>query len=238
MLAEATDRPEDLLPRWGGIRQTDGCRHVGDDLVRASGALQAGRKLGACLLARVAIGDATRGADDLADRPVGDALSVGEAATTQHGHTVSDAADQLVDQARLPDPGSAEEGEQVHCSLSRGALERLPQRGQLALPAYQRRIEVVNPRAATGGYRDQSEGGHRVDLALERQLLDRVGRHRLAHQPFGGRPDQDLPGGRGLLQPCGDIHCIAGHEQLTSVARRPLPPRCSLQSASGGSRAE
>ena len=61
--------------------------------------------------------------------------------TAQDGRLVAKAANELVDQARLPDPGRAEDADQVAAALGGRPFEQPQQQLLLALPA----DEIVPP---------------------------------------------------------------------------------------------
>ena len=70
---------------------------------------------------------------DLDQRPVGDPLAVGEAATTQDVGHAADAIEEVADKARLADPRGAEQREQSAGAVGDGILVVAPQPLTLAL---------------------------------------------------------------------------------------------------------
>ena len=69
-------------------------------------------------------------------------------------------------------------------------------------------------RNAAVGDRQQLVGRKRLCLASQRQRLDGLDLDGIAYEAIRHLSDQDLVGRRGLLEPRGDIHCVAGDESL------------------------
>ena len=85
-----------------------------------------------------------------AKRPVGDALAVGQAAADEHVRR-REPLDELGEQARLPDPGGAEQGHELRRALALDAGRDGAQDGELLVPADERRGQPGD--AARGGRR-------------------------------------------------------------------------------------
>jgi hypothetical protein len=109
-------------------------------------------------------------------------------------------------------------------------LEGLDEDLQFRLPADHR--EPATPRRpACCGTLEQPECRDGVDLALDAQRLDRLGRHGMVRQSPRRFREQDLASGRGLLEARTDVHGIAkrqaltgrrpGHQDLSGVHARP-----------------
>ena len=122
---------------------------------------------------------------------------------------------ELLDQPALADPPLAEDGHQVGPGRLARALERLEQEGELAPPADHGDRPPVRP------------GGEPLrrpspDLALEAPGRDdprRAERHRQVGQLPGDLVGKDLSGLGRLLEPLGEVHGRAGHQQLVGRAR-------------------
>ena len=142
-LEEPPRRPEDLL-RAGSARFAEPDRAsastsaIDSALGRPPARPRARRAAPRAVAARVA----RQVADQLAERPVGDALAVGEAAAAEHRRLVSEPARELVHEPRLPHARRAEHGHEV-AAASRSPRPRTRPR---ARPAAGR-----GPRAATRG---------------------------------------------------------------------------------------
>ena len=160
---------------------------------------------------RVQVAPARKLAHDLAERPVGDALAVGQAAAGQHGCPVAQGAVQLAGQPGLADAGRAEHDHALRRALVGDALEGLAQGPQLRVAALQRRAGRA---ALLAGRPAQAPDGQRLGLAAHRQRRQRLDRDGAGDQAPGGVADQRLSGGRRLLKPRGDVHGVTGHQRL------------------------
>ena len=78
--------------------------------------------------------------EDLDERPVGDALAVGEAAAAEDVGRVADALEEVGDEARLADPGRAEQREEPARAVGDGVLVVAPEPLPLALATDERRL--------------------------------------------------------------------------------------------------
>ncbi len=150
---------------------------------------------------------------DLGQRPVGDAFPVGKAVAVQHRRFRADLAHELLDQARLADPGRPQHGQEVARAILPSAREDAAQRAQLVLAADQRRIEA--PRT-TRRERQHLGDPQRVDrlAALDDAVGHALGDDRVAHEPMRRLADQDLARRGRLLEPLCEIHDLARHHQL------------------------
>ena len=115
----------------------------------------------------------------LDERPVRDALAVGEAPAAHHGRV--DPAQELRDEARLADAGDAEQREELAREVRRGDVERLAQEALLALASDEGRVERP-PRLVEAADRDETKRVDRLRLALERERLDRLDVDRRARE--------------------------------------------------------
>ena len=95
-LEEAAHGPERLLAR-PGLCPADRAQHPLGHEVGAVDAVQE-------------VVEAPEPAHDLGQRPVRDSLAVRQAAADGNGRGGAEALDELVDDARLPDPGPPEDG--------------------------------------------------------------------------------------------------------------------------------
>jgi hypothetical protein len=99
--------------------------------------------LGVRLLGCVLITDACRGAHDLAKRPEGDALAVGQATSVHHARVNGNPGEQLADEAALADARVAEDGHEPRATVGAHRLVRLEQRRKLPLAADHRGVEMA-----------------------------------------------------------------------------------------------
>ncbi len=203
---QASGRPEDLLAITGGPL-------VANRVLEALGEWP-------CL---VAIGEQRsigpgggELADDLAQGPEGDALAVGHAPADENRAPVGGERGELLGEPRLADPGRPEDREHVERALARCLLEGLAQPGDLRLAADQRRFQRADRRPLAHEVA-KPPGGARLGL----HLLDPGAS---VDQSLGFLVEQDLPGGRGVLElrRRGDRVADDRHRAGTGIARQDL----------------
>ncbi len=162
------------------------------------------------------VGGQTGGlAHHLHQRPVGDALAVGQATPGEHGRPVRHGRAELADHPGLADARRAQHGEQVAGAFLDHGLEGVLQPAAFPVTPDDRGGEAVGrgPAAGTRGrvdQPDQSVHPQRVALALDDQGAERAHRDAVPDEAVGGVPDEDLVRGSGVFQPGGDVHRIAG----------------------------
>ena len=120
--------------------------------------------------------------EDLDERPVGDPLAVREAAAAQDVCAVSDAFEEVRDEARLADAGRAEEREQAACAVGDGVLVVAPEALALALAADERRLRVARERRGVAQHLEEPEGLDGLGLPFQRQRLDGLDANGVAHE--------------------------------------------------------
>ena len=163
----------------------------------------------------VGVDDLELVAEDLAERPVGEAGAVGGAAPDPEGRLLRPRAGlhrQLAQQARLADPGLADHGDQVRAAFAAHPVEQRHEQRRLVLAADQRRLGA----GAAGGRagirtRAASQAGTGSDLPFrvsgsssEYSIAPRVRRWVIS-------PTVTLPGSRRRLEPGGDVDRVAHH---------------------------
>ena len=168
---------------------------------------------GARLFEGVGLGDPGRVANDLEHRPEADAFPVRETASAEHPRAV-EVRCELVRQPGLAEPCSAEDGHEPRLRRGEHRVELRAKLRQLVVPADQRRVQ--SPGVAGGPKVDVDEpiGRHAVGLPFQGQQFDRLDMHGVADQPEGLLADQDFTAGRRLLEPCRDVHRVAGRKGL------------------------
>jgi hypothetical protein len=209
-LQEALQGPGRALGQVGVLAEAE---QLGDPLGDEVALVDIGEQLGQPaprLLRRVVGGDPGRLPDDLDHRPQGDAVPEGRAAAAQDVGLVAEAADELVDQARLPDPGRAEDADQVAGPLGGRPFEQLPQQRLLAAPPDHGRDRPTGPARAIGQCLEQPPDVLRLGGPLDRQRPGRLGLHGVGHQLVGLLAEEDLPGLGQLLEPLGQVDGRAG----------------------------
>ncbi len=155
---------------------------------------------------------------DLDQRPVGDPLAVREAPPAQDVGRVADALEEVRDEARLPDPGRAEQREQPARAVGDGVLVVAPQPLSLALSADERRLEVPGERGGAADHLEEAEGLDGLRLALQRERLDGLDLHRVAHEHASLSADQRLSRRSRLLEARSDVDGVARDERLALAA--------------------
>ena len=138
-------------------------------------------------------------ADDFRERPVRDALAVGQAAAAQHRRLGADLPRELLHEARLADPGFAEHGQEMTLPGLDDALEGVEQRAVLLLAIDERRVE-----AARSTRRVRPHLGDRVALeslaSLHAAIRDPLRDDRIAHEAVRHLADEDLVRRRRLFE--------------------------------------
>ena len=130
------------------------------------------RELLAGRLRRLVLADQAAHAHHVRERPVGDALAVGEAAPAVPPDGVDDAVEVLVElpgEARLADAGDSGDGHQVGAAVVRRRVEEVLDQLELAVAADERglepgRLEGARPR---GDHPERAEQRDLLRLALE-----------------------------------------------------------------------
>ena len=127
----------------------------------------------------------------------------------QDGGLVAEAATNSSTRRDLPDPGRAEDADQVAGPLGGRPLEQ-PQQLLLAAPADHGRDRPPGPARAVGQDLQQPPDLLRLGGALDRHRPGRLGLDGVGHQPVGLLAEQDLPGPGRLLEPLGQVDGGAG----------------------------
>ena len=162
---------------------------VGDGLVLAERAQLVDRDV-----ERVVVGDAGRALDHLGERPVGDALAVGQAAAGQHRGAL-DRAGELAREPALPHAGLAVHREQVRAAVAEGAVVGVLEQLELGLAADERRLEgAARPLAAGAAGAERAPGPDRLGQALEVDRADVLDLDAAERQPVRAWAEQELPG--------------------------------------------
>ncbi len=152
---------------------------------------------------------------DLDERPVRDALPIREAPPTKDVGRVAHTLEEVRDEARLPDAGRPEEREEPTRAVGHGILVVAPEPLALAVSPDKRRLGPPRERVGVVRYLEQPKGLDRLGLPFQRERLDRLDRHRVAHEQPGLGPDQRLRRGGRLLEARSDIDRVAGDKRLT-----------------------
>ena len=129
---------------------------------------------------------------------------------------VGDPVDERRHETGLADPTDAEHGEELASLIRERSVEHVPQERELAFAADDRRVQVTCEPSRAGRHLDQPVGRHRMGLALEDEVCDRLGRDRVTHERERPLPEQDLARCRGLFQAGRDVHRVARHDLLVA----------------------
>ena len=192
---------------------------------------QQARSFSTRLLDGIVVGDPGRGLHHLGERPVRDALAVGEAAAGEHGRAL-EARDELAREPALADARLAVDREQVRAAVAHGALERVLEQLELVLAADERRRQRRDgrpPRRGTPTARQTGSGvAEAAQLARARGLeLDRAD-----GEPVRAGADEDLARRGRLLQARGDVDRLAGREASTRASSATTSPASTPMRAS------
>ena len=181
--------------------------------------------------------DAGAHAHHVRERPVRDALAVGEAAAAVPVRQLCDSVEVLVElpgETRLADAGDARDGDQVRAPAALAVVEEVLDQPQLAVPADERRLEALRlQRAARAGDDAQrapgrNEAGLALQLVQPRVLVDdrRLGRaaRRLADEHLARLRDP-LDPRRGVDDVAGDHALALGSDRHRRLAGEDGRPR-------------
>ena len=142
------------------------------------------RRSCAAKLGPVALADPGGVHEGRRDRPERDALAVREAAALDDGRVVAEPGSELVAEARLPDPGRAEHGDELaRSSAPRGRTRR--RAAELAVAADHRQSRCAPGRGAPARRPRAGRRGERLGLALHLERPD--GRRPRRRRGRGGR---------------------------------------------------
>ncbi len=236
--ADGRDRLEEAAPGAERLRLLDGVRlRVGQADERRETcpeplllggvldeALDGGGELGVCGGGVVRLEDARLRLHDLPERPVRDALAVGEAAPLppcrhQVGLIV-EVREELADHPALADARLAEQRHELDGRFARGSRERVLQELELVLPPHERggrAVMELGAEPAVRGLRDPD--GERLGLALDLHRVERLVVEEVACEPVRALAHQD-PADRGHpLQPGSGVHDVPDRDALRGWLR-------------------
>ena len=180
-LDESTDAPGDLFGREGILGETD---RGGDALARVGDVGEERQHaLGSATSAGSSCDDLRQPADGLGDRPVGDALAVGEASTGQRRELAPASIEEPVQEPRLPRP-RRRRTTVTSCGrpVSRTRSRHLRQFQAAARPARPAGDRCDGRAASPAPGMQELVGGNAFRLALELERLDRFDLDGVAHQ--------------------------------------------------------
>ena len=152
-LQELSCGDEDLVGLRHGLAETDGRTHSVDDPVRIGLAVHDVEELGALRWPGLA-------ENELTERPEGDSFAVRKAPAVQHRGSGGKQRRQLQREPRLPDPGRAEEGDELEATLANGAVEGAAQLDELNVSADERCLEATRKGGCVLAYVNEPPRGH------------------------------------------------------------------------------
>ena len=177
-----------------------------------------------CRLRRLLLDDPRPHPHHLRQRPVGDAFAVGEAAAAVPPDVVGEPVDVLLElpgEARLADPGDADDRDELGLALLGGRVEQLLDQAQLAVAADERRLEadgLQGAAAARGHTRSARQSGTGSALPFSScSPAVLVGDRRLGRPPRRLADEHGAGLGRGL-DPRGGVDEVAGDHALARGA--------------------
>ena len=223
-LEEQTPRREEILAvRRDAVRQPEEMLEPGLDerpLFRIDHDLgEDGGKLRERLVRRFVLGDACAHPDHLRERPVGDAVSIGETAPSVPPRRFQDAVEVLLElpgKPRLPHAGHRDDGDQVRAALVGGRVEELLGQAELALASDERRLEAcgATPTFPCGDDAERTPQRHRLALPLQCMLAGTHVRDCCFGRALRGVSDKHAPGLRLGLDARSGVDEIAGDHAL------------------------
>jgi hypothetical protein len=154
---------------------------------------------------------------EVAHRPEGSLRRVRGRVPDEEAHVASDARTRLRHEPALADPGLARDRDDRSQSVFE-PTERFDQRRKLWLAADQRALLRDLPL----GLAHNSEGCHRLGLALQLQLAERLEREAARELPRSRMADRDTARTGRRLQASGDVHRVA-EGVVEDVGRRVQP---------------
>ena len=151
-------------------------------------------------------------ADDLDERPVGDAVAVRQAAPFEDVSVLAQRRDELGREARLADARVAENGDDSAGPLQHDLIEGRAKPRELDDAADERRVETAGHTGRAGEHVVEPPrlDGLRLPFQVERR--DRLGDDCVAHQPDRRVADENLPARGCGLEPLRDDNRVAGRE--------------------------
>jgi hypothetical protein len=231
---ELAYRPEGLLGPAASLGQP---HRRSDPAADQVGLLLAGEQrsqLALCRLEGVVERDPGRLANHLGDRPVRDALPIGQTPAAQDRGALADAGERLVHQPGLAHPGGAQHGHQPAGALGHHSVEGVQQQLAFRLAAHHGDVAAPGVARNIQAHPQQAPGRHLLRLALEGQRRDRLGLDRIPHQLPRRLADQHLAWGSRLLQARGHVYRVAQHQRAAS----PSAPGDHLPGVHPGANAE
>ena len=195
--------PRLVLSALGRTEHTQrSAEEIGDRLALARGAQLLER-----LARRVVVADPGARLDHRRQRPVRDALAIGERAPPQRCHAFEPLCE-LGDQAGLAETGLAEDRQELAASIADGAGERVLEQRQFRLTADERRgveaARVVGP--------DRPPCPQRLGATFDLERSGIVDLDRARRQPARGGAEEDLARLRRLLETRRKIDRLARRE--------------------------
>ena len=160
-----------------------------------------------------------RSRQGLAERPVRDAVAVGEAATPERRDPLG-AACQLGGEPRLPDPRRSRYQRDAHARPSTARLSDLRSAASSRLRPTSGASSRRSNAGATGAISTSRNALHGLALTLDLEHAERLESRRVVDQPCGDLTDDDLVRGGRLLELRRDADRLSGDEALTRVGRR------------------
>ena len=168
-------------------------------------------------IGRITVVDAGGGLEDLGERPIGDAVSVGQTPTLHDRDRVGlpRLRQELLRQAALPDAGLSVDRHEVRSLFGLRPFEGRADQIELAIAPHHRRGQAGNaPRVRSGSRPQHDDGVDRLRLALQGERRKRcpAGSRRRADRP---RRRHDLSGFGGRLQARGRVDRVSSHHRLS-----------------------
>ena len=188
---EVPDRPLGLRRGRGALRQPEQLRDLRGDDARVRPTLDVRLDERARLGDRMLVVDPGQLADDLADRPERDPLSVRKAPAAHDPRTGADLRDELGGQARLADARLADHGDETAFAPRDHGVELPLEQLQLLLASRERRPRAPRHRP-DAAHLEEPVGPHRLGLPLGSERRHGLGVHRAPDEPERPLAEQHL----------------------------------------------
>ena len=160
--------------------------------------------------------------EDLGERPVGDAVAVGEAAAAERGGVRVGRLgprDELAREPRLPDPRVAVHRDEVGSAVARDAPEDRPQDLELGVAADHRRRQARDAARRRRALLEEAERPHALAPALHR-LRSLVFEDEPSYRVRRALRDEHGPRLGQRLEPRRGVDGVAGRHRLAGHGRR------------------
>ena len=176
------------------------------------------REFAAGRLRRVVLAQVRDVDQGLGERVERDPFAVRQTPTAQDRRLGADIVGERRHQPRLAYPPDTEHREELARLVRHRSVEHVAQERELPSSSDDRGIEVSREPGRARHHLDQAVSRHRIGLPFHRQVRDRLGDDRVAHERERAFTEQDLARCRRLFQASRDVDGVAGDDLLVAGA--------------------